>query len=484
MTTKTLLLLFCISITAWGSGDPAVAQARQTTVDFSGIISSSGTTPFWIDSNRFGIYSRSGSQLMTRIQTHGTAPVFKSEHFRLQYGADLVARPAGEQTLSLNQAYLKIEAYAFEIVGGRFHTRSPIHDERLSMGSLGVSGNATPVPQVRAGLADWTGVPFTNSFVKIRAHLSHGWVGGRRYTDDVLYHEKVGHLRFGGDLPINLYGGIAHYAFWGGNDNPDLGDLPAGVEDFGRVFFALGGDERAPEPEANFMLGDHLGAWNFGMLYNTDLVKVNVYRQHPLETKDNLKLKSLQDALNGISFRFDDALGWPVKGVVYEYLYTKWQDGPRTENILDDGTRCSQVPERCRDLFQGNENYYNHFIYRTGWAHYGRTIGNPLFRRSSTPLDRLDDGIDNNRIIAHHIGVEAGIQGASVVGKFTVSRNFGTRDDPFPEPVDQISIGINGEVPVRIGDRAITILADAAWDNGSLFGDQVGLLLGLRWTSP
>lgn len=456
------------------------SQSLNTSVDLIGV-ASTDNTPFWIQSNRSGVIAPNGSHVMTRIQTHGQTPLFENPNFTFSYGGDLVARPGPSATLSFNQAYLKLKAYAFELAGGRFHNVSPVHDETLSMGSLGVSGNATPVPQIRFGLPDWTPLPLTREFIKIKVHLAHGWLGSNRYTDNVLYHEKVGHARFGGDFPLNIYGGIAHYAKWGGTNHRYFGELPAGFRDYFRVFFATSGGEDAPDPEADYMLGDHLGAWNFGFFLELDSFKITGYRQHPLETKDNLKLKSLQDALNGLSIRFDEKLNLPIRGLLYEFMYTKWQDGPKIENILEDGTRCSEEPEKCRDPFQGNENYYNHHIYRTGWANQERTIGNPLFRVSSIATPDLGEGIDNNRIIAHHIGADTQINQTNLIGKMTFSRNFGTRKNPFPEPADQFSIGLQAQTPVTLNDIPFTLLTDVAWDTGDLFGAQFGMMLGLRW---
>lgn len=473
--------LTCLLFLLSGIISISIGQTLETTIDVIGVGSSSDRTPFWIESNRFGRFSSDGTQILTRLQAHGSLYPDRHGPFKFSYGADLIARPGSESTLSFSQAYFKINAYEFELSGGRFHSRSPVHDEKLSMGSLGVSGNAVPIPQVRFGIPDWTGIPFTQNYVQIRAHLAHGWLEEDRYTRSPLYQEKVGHLRFGGDFHLNVYGGLAHYAMWGGTDNPQFGNLPAEFSDFFRVFIGVGGDERAPDVEADYLLGDHLGAWDFGLFLELDAVSMKFYRQLPLETKDNLKLKSLQDALNGLSIQFDESLNIPIKGLTYEFMYTKWQDGPRTENILEDGTRCSEFPERCRDPFQGNENYYNHHIYRVGWATQGRTIGNPLFRTSNTPPAQLGEGIINNRIVAHHLGLESVLLGTQFIGKFTFSRNYGTRNTPFESPLTQLSIGLLSQRSITLFNESMVILADVALDSGDLFGTQIGASVGLRW---
>jgi len=94
------------------------------------------------------------------------------------------------------------------------------------MGSLGMSGNTVPVPEIQFGIPEWTAIPLTNNYVQVRAHLAHGWLEKDRYTKSLLYHEKVDHLRFGGDFPLNVYEGLAHYLMWGGYDNSAYRDLP------------------------------------------------------------------------------------------------------------------------------------------------------------------------------------------------------------------------------------------------------------------
>jgi hypothetical protein len=472
------------------------AQSRSS-AETAGIISTSDTTPFWFQSNQYGIYAADGSQLMTRLQYHAVRT--DAGAFDIRYGADLIARPGNSATLNFNQGYLGIQSYGIELIAGRFHNTSPIHDEELSMGSLGISTNASPVPQVRIGLADWTSVPFTRDFLQIKGHIAHGWLGSRRYTEDLLLHEKVGHLRLGGNLPVNFYAGLAHYVKWGGN-HPEYGDIPTRWSDFKNVFFAYPGDEQTPGPMQTYVLGDHLGAWDFGFFIDIGETNITLYRQHPLESRDNLKLKSLQDALTGISINLPENSPIPIRRFLYEYMYTKYQDGPRRENF-------GGVIER--DRYRGNENYYNHGIYRSGWVYNYRTIGNPLFMPSDENM-----GVFNNRIVAHHIGIISHLfDGIQLTAKATFSRNYGKYcDNRVPDlgerelfgvecgpdqwgdnatemihtiaghSVDQWSFLAGVTVPLRLFENQnVQLMVKLAFDNGALAGDQAGGFVGLRW---
>lgn len=482
---KTLITLFFIV-----SGIASVVLGQiHTSVETAGIVSSSSNTPFWLQSNRHGIYAVHGNQLFARFQTHGETNI--SDNLSIFYGTDFIARPGKKSTLSFNQGYLKVQSYGLEFAAGRFHHTSPFYDESLSMGSLGISNNASPIPQIRLGLPGWTPVPFTDEFVHIRAHLTHGWLGSRRYTESVLLHEKAVYFLFGGAAPLNVYGGLTHYAMWGGKNHPTQKNIPTRFQDFVNVFFSFKGDRSTPGPEQTHALGDHMGTWDFGFFLERGEYELTVYRQFLYEDYTNLLFKSYMDALTGISIRFPKELKFPVDRFTYEYLYTKFQAGPRESrgNRAGDG----QGPYRY------NENYYNHNIYRTGWVYNMRTIGNPLFTPSETNL-----GILNNRIIAHHIGFVSAAGPVTLTGKATFSRNYGKRcDNRVPDigegelfgiecvdeiitirerSLDQWSFMLGMETPLRFSDNGdLSLIIHLAYDNGRLAGDQWGALMGIRW---
>nr|WP_255695632.1 capsule assembly Wzi family protein [Rhodohalobacter sp. 614A] len=463
----------------------------QFSIETTGIISSESNTPFWFDSNRNGIYSREGSQFLTRLQYHNLFDEW--EDIDILYGASLIARPGDQSTVSLNQGYVKIQGYGLELAGGRFVDPSPLYDHPLGMGSLGISTNATPIPKLKFGLIDWTPIPFTNNFIHIQGFISHGWLGSERYVNDVLLHEKAGYVKFGGDHVLNIYGGLAHYVLWGGNSpDPSVGDIPSGFSDFIDIFFAQSGDEATPGQDQAYVLGNQLGTWAFGSLIELPETNINIYLQAPIETKYDLKFKNMNDILTGISVDFDEDFNFPIDNFVYEYLYTKNQGGER---------RLNPDADPSVDLYRGNQNYYNHGIYKTGWAYQFRMIGNPLFKLNEENL-----GILNNRIVAHHIGVESDFEAFDLFGKVTYSRNYGKRcDNRVPNLGEQELFGIRCEntvdtLPGRvleqwsilagaefplpiIPNENISLRIEAALDNGRLFGDQFGVLTSIIWSN-
>ncbi len=464
-----------------------VEAQNRTAIETSTLISSSSDTPFWFQSNRSGIYAPDGNQFLLRISSFQNVDLTSS--ISAEIGADLIARPGPSSTLYFNQGFLKIDGYGFELAAGRFKNTSPISDERLSMGSLGVSHNAIPIPQIRFGLKDWTNLPLTNGFVEFKGHISHGWLGSNRYIDNPLLHEKSVHLRFGGDSSFRPYAGIAHYVKWAGTE-PGGRVVPARFQDFIGVFFALEGDERTPGPDQTYALGDHLGAIDAGFYFTRNDYDVLVYRQFPFELKTNLFFKSYMDALTGISIDFPDRVSF-LDHFLYEFLYTKYQAGER--ELRDD-----REPDDRGD-YRYNENYYNHFFYRSGWTYNKRTIGNPLFTVNEDNL-----GIFNNRIVGHHVAFVSTVESLTLTGRATFSRNYGKMcDNRVPDlgeqdlfgiecvnivdnvgghSLDQWSFQFGVESPVPVNGRNnLSAYAEIAFDSGKLAGSQAGALIGFRW---
>jgi hypothetical protein len=102
-------------------------------------------------------------------------------------------------------------------------------------------------------------------------------------------------------------------------------------------------------------------------------------------------------------------------------------------------------------------------------------------------------GVFNNRIVAHHIGVSSELpRNILFTTKTTFSRNYGKRwDNRIPEDtekaplfdpyIDQWSFFAGLEMPFMFQNHAFSLMAEAGFDNGALVGDQIGVLVGLKW---
>ncbi|MEX2639176.1 MAG: capsule assembly Wzi family protein, partial [Balneolales bacterium] len=255
-------LFFCFVLSALFTLQ-ATAQDRPILyhAGFHALVSSSETQPFWLTANRNGVVRPDQASGFLRLNAH--LPLRDHRRFDYGLGADLTGYPVGARHLYIGQLYARVKYGPVQLYGGRQTENHGVHDETLSSGSLGWSTNALPMPKIGIALPQWTPLPFSRNFLHVKGHIAHGWFEPNRQTTSPWLHEKTIYGRIGGESLLNVYGGIMHYTVWAG-DSPQYGPLPNQLKDFWSVLLATGGDEDAPPGEQDYMLGDHLGAWDFG----------------------------------------------------------------------------------------------------------------------------------------------------------------------------------------------------------------------------
>jgi hypothetical protein len=316
------------------------------------------------------------------------------------------------------------------------------------------------------GTPGYIDVPYSKGFAEISGKLSHGWLENGRFVSNVLLHHKNVYLRLGGSLPVNVYFGINHYAMWGGNSPAQEEPLPSDFNSFIKVFFMQQGDPDVPGTPDIWVInrfGNHLGSRNYGVNFTLDNFKAGLYQQDVFEDGSGLRLQNFPDGLWGAWLRLPEKTK-VVQAVVYEYLRTTSQSGPY-HNVGS-------------DTLGGNDNYFNHSIYRSGWTYHQYTIGTPLI---TSPLfsEPASFVIKNNRVIAHHVGLEGYIsQNVRYRNLITWSRNLGKYSDPFPEPLEQLSwmLELNTNLKRNNLEAGITVAADI----GEMYGDNLGVMIIFR----
>lgn len=452
------LILFLIPFLTYGQEIPV-----DYSVELKTAASTNGELPFWLYANQWGEVDPSGANAIMNVKLSKNF-FGQSERWDVELGTELSSRYSDNPAAFFKQLYARIDYGIFRLQAGRYEDVTGNIYEPLSMGSMSFSGNATPLPKIKLSIPEYQPLPLSQGYIEVRGAWGHGWMEEERYTSNALLIEQYGYARIGGDLPVNLIGGIHHFAFWGGN-NPDFGPQPKSLDDYLTVALALGGGgEDAPTGDQQYFLGDHKGYWDLGAEIDLNKFQIGLYRQFILEDKDNVKFKSPQDGLYGISVEVKDSD--LVEGLLWEFLYTKWQNGP----VFD-------IPEDGRGGIGGRDNYYNNYIYRTGWTYFGNTIGTPLlFPRSN------GRGIANNRIVAHHIGAEGQLSSTiDYKTLFTYSRNYGTYDNPIDPRLDSYSVMASANYQPESWN-SISLTTSLAADFGELHGRNLGLMIGIVWS--
>ncbi|MFC3198961.1 capsule assembly Wzi family protein [Parapedobacter deserti] len=427
--------------------------------------------PLWIESNRFGLLSEEGADLATFIGARNSHafPTGKRD-IRVEYGANIVNNQHFNRVV-IQQGYLKVRYGAFELRGGRYQERLGDIDPLLSTGSLGVSGNALPIPKVGVALPTYTPVPFTNGWLQIKGLMSHGWMGEEQSMKRAWLHEKTFYAKLGNG-PFKVYGGVQHFAIWGGERGRFV--LDRSWKGFFDVLFVKeANDGSVPDGRRPNRAGAQRGLVEFGGDLEFDDVLWHMYFQVPFESGMGIDLRNI-DRVGGLNVMLKNHR-W-LDRLMFEFIYTK-----QMESFQD------------REL----QSYYNNGVYSTGWEYHYRSVGTPLFLnlyRGSNflPFNAVNWRHDNtgnmgnrnfinNRIVGGHIGMlhryAPGIVGRTML---TYTRNFGTHNNVITRSPRNQAYTLH-EVAVDVKRiPGLQLSAGIAVDAGGFY-DNVGGLLGIKY---
>ncbi|WP_290711498.1 hypothetical protein [Flavihumibacter sp. CACIAM 22H1] len=116
---------------------------------------------------------------------------------RIEYGIESYLSSSSSSPL-LIEGYGSINYGVFSIIAGKNReTIGLIGDTLLTSGSISMSGNTQPIPQVKI-TSDFS-VPFTNEFISVKTCFSYGWLGPRAIgyggqgvtSVNVFFHQKT-----------------------------------------------------------------------------------------------------------------------------------------------------------------------------------------------------------------------------------------------------------------------------------------------------
>ncbi len=430
------------------------------------LLSEGRAAPFWLLSNREGKFLPENSSAAA-LDLSLFADPDTTRAISVAYGLELYGLMGSRNDFWIHQAYGLLRYKSLlHLRAGRWTEIVGSKEPELSTGSVIWSGNTRPMWKVEIATPGYIDVPLTRGYLEVKGLLSHGWFEADRHVKDVWMHHKNIYLRLGGTLPVNITYGFNHYAQWGGTP-PSGTPYPSDLNAYYRIFFNRAGDPDDPATPGGWAInkfGNTLGSRNYGIDLNRERFKAGIYQQDVFEDGSGLRRQNFPDGLWGAYVRFTDERHL-LQAVVYEFLHTKDQSGPTHDD--PDG-----------NVVGGNDNYFNHGHYRSGWTYFGFTIGTPLI---TSPIlnDPASDRITNNRVLAHHVGIEGFFsETLSYRALATYSRNYGRHPVPFEPPIDQLSLMLELKRPLPwYGLQAgITVAADV----GRMYGDNTGVIIHLQ----
>ena len=471
--TGFFLLLVCMCTNAFAQR--WLTDSLEVHAGAVGTAAAKDYQPLWLLSSHYGTISDRKGDMSMHVG-FSKQHIWQNKYY-VKYGLDVYNNDHFSRTF-IEQGYVKAGYKHWEIRAGRYEEIIGEVDKDLSSGSMGISGNALPIPKIGIAVTEYTPVPFTNGWLQFKGLLSHGWMGKDQFIKDAWLHEKNFYLRIGKNK-LRLYGGIQHYAVWGGNrkDLPAITNSWQGLWDVLLVKTKDDGTVGNADIQPN-RPGDHRGIIEAGIDWENDQLALHAFNQTPFESGQGIDIRNI-DRLLGITYINKKTGRWLEK-ITAEFIYTK-----QSNDFF---------------LLRLRESYYNNGVYLTGWDYHERIVGTPLFIdrnrgqqyfRDMKPLnwDAPKDSlrgrggnIINNRVAGGHIGLLYHLT-KKITGKtlITYTQNYGTYTNPaLFTPMKRQWYTLE-ELHYRLPQQGITITAAVALDHGDLT-NNTGFMLGVLWS--
>jgi len=419
--------------------------------------------PFLSTVNQFDRHSITPNSL----STWGTLHKASVKTFDYGFGAEINANLSpSEKRLFPGELYVEGKVGSFLAVLGMKREVFGNQDSELSSGGILYSQNSRPIPALTLETNGWVEVPFTKGYLEFMGGMANGKFTDETVTTNTMMHHKWLHCRIGGSFPLTVNYGLHHVAQWAGN-SPDYGNSKATLENFLRVLLAKNGSIDGPATEYLNTLGNHIISQNLGLSLKLTNCSVDLYWQNISEDKpiDRMnKAYNNRDGLWGVSLQMPTFR--PLHSLVAELLSTTDQSGPWHDL---DGV-----------IMGGDDYYYNNTVYSNGWSFYGMTLGNPWL---TSPKYNTDEwvGIENNCVRLFYVAGLGELDDFKYRFTAAYSKNWGLVARTMPPSKNQFS----GQLEVF---HALPFLKNTeaslgiSGDRGTKYGNNLALLMGLRYT--
>jgi hypothetical protein len=478
-----LLLISSPGFSQFEDDQPEIyTDSTQNFVELSGMGSTNGHTPFWIQANQFGTVPISVPAGAARAGIEHYWPISSSvskNALRLGFGVEAVANINDKTKILLPQAHATLRFKNWELYVGRKKQWVGLADSTIGSGSYAWSGNALPIPKIHLGTTRFVPVPFTRKWVSFQAFYSDGMFESTRpITSGLKFHEKSFYLRIGkANSKVKLYGGFNHQVQWGGKSpylTSESGKLPDGFSNYiHAVLGTVGGTgDDITHFDSTSRIGNHLGSIDIALEVETYGSSIFLYRQFVYEDGSLFYLTTLADGLYGARIKKKNSYGaaFEITQGVFEVLFTKDQGGDIF--IIGNGK------------YRGHDNYFNNQQVRDGWSYFDRTIGTPFIPPSSQTGWKwpkyADNFTSNNRVLVYHLGLKGTLlRKIEWHTKLSYSSNSGTYLERFKGSPKQFSglIAMQTKLNVLGG---LTLKGAYAADIGELYRKTYGFTLGVR----
>ena len=420
-------------------GTPFQDFQSSAEVHLVGLASTGDQLPFWMYSNQRGrIYENTNLSGWITGRTRTSL----GEYAFLEAGAGLLLRDDAPNEITDDELYLHLETQWLHITLGRKHR--PVLYNGLSASNENIlwSLNARPLHGLQIG---------TNEPVFLKGERGLGFeaswseflLGEDRYLEDAQLHRKSFHLLYRTNTDLQVRIGMQHFAHYGGATAD--GTVPNNTQSYWK---AVSFDHPSQH---------HLSSYEINISQDFLDYRLEFLYNHIAVDRSGRVLNNLPDGRYGIFYERRDKDRW-INSVIYELYYTHDQD-------------------YTSETWPGDD-YFNHHVYRSGWAYQDKILGAPFFT-----YDREAERVTNNKFTAHHIGIggQYTTPFKTYPYRFLVSyaMNEGTYDNRFQRNQDVFSTYLDTRVFSSGVDINLQIGTEFNSHSSPLFGAGVHLMYSL-----
>ena len=121
-------------------------------------------TPFWLVNNREGLASIEKNNGYLRVGLF--KEIEPERRFSWGAGVDLAGAYNFSSSFIIQQLYAELKYRCLGLtIGSKENINQEFNNRQLGSGNLLYSGNARPIPQIRAGIPNYTAVPGTKKWL-------------------------------------------------------------------------------------------------------------------------------------------------------------------------------------------------------------------------------------------------------------------------------------------------------------------------------
>ncbi|UMB60805.1 capsule assembly Wzi family protein [Lutibacter sp. A80] len=442
-------LMFCVKINAQNAG-------IEYELALNSGVATAESMPFWMVANRFGTIPDAASYGLVDASIASNYNRLTNQ-LTFNYKASIIGgNDVSKNNLFINELYGGLQYKNWELTVGVKHQDLLWEGLSSSNGSITMATNARSYPGYNLRLINFVKLPFAKKWLSVKGNYGDYFLNDKRMVADARLHIKSLYLKSKLSSKLEMITGLNHYAQWAGTSSK-YGKQPSGFKNYLRVISGSSGGSDATGGDQINVIGNQLGSYLLQFNYKGNQYNWNFYWSHPFEDRSGRELMNYPDALYGVFVDLKKPEAF-ISHVLAEVTYTKHASGDDPHYTDEFGFHAAS----------GMDNYFNNWVYESGWTYFGNTIGSPYFTTKPVNEEGITQGVitGDNRFLAFNIGVKGMVKNTFYKALLSSTTYYGWFGSEYVDTPNQISGLLEVTIP-KIPIFPIEITMGAAFDTGT-----------------